>query len=277
MSMLKLSPEDLLQYVTPQNSEELEPSQPSLDDPISFEASPASQQSTASNWAADVEYNRILKHDHLDKLIDLSSLEVSDPYILESSSTWDGVTPRRRFQLKNYLAAGIVSVISTISSRIEEHSKIWNEVKESMSVDRLLGGPRYPDKLLAEAIRAYNYCSNRRSRTQILSLLVTKYSYSYLKQFNPPNAESYAVNNEEEQDEDLPNPRSNVDRGLYFNPPLTPYKYNKARLHYYEHEFALAPVTEGKRYLWRVNREVVDAIIEFVTSPANIQGKYQQL
>ena len=273
MSMLKLSPEDLIQYQSPQNSEELIPSS---QDPISFENSPASQQSTASNWAHEVEYNRILKHEALDKLIDLSNIEVSDPYILEASSTFQGVTPRRRFQLKNYLAAGIVSVISTISSRIEEHSKIWHEVKESLSVDRLLGGTKYPDKLLAEAIRAYNFCSNRRSRTQILSLLVTKYSYSYLKQFNPPNATAFAVNNEEELDEDLPNPKANVDQGLYFNPPLTPYKYNKARLHYYEHEFAMAPVHEGKRYLWRVNKEVVDAVIDFVTSPVNIQGKYPQ-
>ena len=198
----------------------------------------SSQGSTHSDWAAQSEFSRMLKKEHMDNLIKTQGIDVKDPYLLEAC--YDTVTPRRRFQVKNYLAAGIFSIISTIASTIEEHSKLWMEIKESNAVDKFLKGKPKASKLLSEVIHAYNSCGSRKMRTQILSLIVNHYSYSYLNQFNPPTyRESLRQGMEEEQnenDEELMNPLAVVNKGLYFNPPLTAYKYHKSRIHFHEHE-----------------------------------------
>ena len=58
----------------------------------------------------------MLRKEKLDNLIELCSLHVPEPWLIENS--WREVSDRRKNQLKRYMAAGIYGVISTIGKNM---------------------------------------------------------------------------------------------------------------------------------------------------------------
>ena len=129
-------------------------------------SSQQSQQSLQGNldvdWAQESEYNQMLRKEKIDQLIELASLKVGGPWLLEG--TWSGVgsvSYRRKQQVKQYISCGIYSVLSTIASQVDQHAEIWKDVKASNSVDKMIQGSPVASNLLKEVIKAWNSCGNR--------------------------------------------------------------------------------------------------------------------
>ena len=148
---------------------------------------------------------------------------------------------------------------------------------ESECMSSVLSSPPPPDKLMEEIIIAYNNAGTFARRIQVLSLIATKYSFKYLKQFNSKSATSQetcakAAELDGDGDDDSGDAPAAFAKSCFFNPPLSYHIYRQARLHYNDNGHGLSPVVRGASYVWRIPIEVVDTIIDFVSSPLNTQN-----
>ena len=97
-----------------------------------------------------------------------------------------------------------------------------------------------------------------------------------MRKFNPPGCKLVDEDYNEEDDEiDDYNPNFFVDPKKvldFFNPPMSWRAYNNCRLQYMRYERAFAPVYKRPKFVRRVSDEVVQRIIDIITSPTNVQG-----
>ena len=118
--------------------------------------------------------------------------------------------------------------------------------------------------MLANIITSYNRSQTRNERIRIISLLVKDYSYKELRRFNQSNKSvKQDMCDEFENDEQRTLPFMDKAR---WSPDLKYNIYKKAVIHFRKNQYALAPVVEQQRYLWRINPSTIDLIFDFITS-----------
>lgn len=165
--------------------------------------------------------------------------------------------------------------MNTVSNQSDPDGLLWKEIIDSGCMSKALSTPVPPDKLMNEVIIAYNNVGTFSRRIQVLSLVATKVSFKYLKRFNSNLATSEEVGEKAAEadgdgvDDDV---TSDPETHHKFNPPLSYHIYRQARFHYNNNGHGLSPVVRASTYVWRVSRETVDAIIDFVSSPLNTQN-----
>ena len=152
-------------------------------------------------------------------------------------------------------------------------------IVESNCMSKVLNSPVLLDRLLKEVVLAYNNAGTFAKRIQILSLVATKLSFQFLKSLNSKDASSQDIGEKaakeddaDDADEDFHGDQVAWANQCFFNPPVSYHIYRKARLHYNDNGHGLSPVVRARSYIWKVPLPVVDAIIDFVSSPLNTQN-----
>ena len=182
------------------------------------------------------------------------------------------------FVFRKLAASGIGAVLHTVSNNSDPDGVLWKMIVESECVSLALSSPPPPDELIQEIVIAYNNAGTYAKRIQVLSLIATKKSFKYLKQFNSKSASSKETgakiaeldcDGDDDNAVDVP---AIIPRNCFFNPPLSYHIYRQARLHHKDNGHGLSPVDRGRSFVWRIPLEVIDTIIDFVSSPLNTQN-----
>ena len=94
------------------------------------------------------------------------------------------------FKMKKTVGLSIKATIMALSNCPEDHPKIYELVKDSRVVEEEFGQKAAMDSYMKEIILAHNKVSagprKKERRIQILSLIAKRFSFGYLKKFNPP-------------------------------------------------------------------------------------------
>ena len=182
------------------------------------------------------------------------------------------------FGYRELAASGIGAVLHTISNKSDPDGALWRMIVDTECMSYALSSPAPPDKLIQEIVIAYNNAGTYAKRIQVLSLIATKKSFKYLNQFNSKSASSKETgakiaeldcDGDDDNAVDVP---AIIPRNCFFNPPLSYHIYRLARLHHKDNGHGLSPVDRGRSFAWQIPLEVVDTIIDFVSSPLNTQN-----
>ena len=182
------------------------------------------------------------------------------------------------FGYRELAASGIGAVLHTISNKSDPDGALWRMIVDTECMSYALSSPAPPDKLIQEIVIAYNNAGTYAKRIQVLSLIATKKSFKYLNQFNSKSASSKETgakiaeldcDGDDDNAVDVP---AIIPRNCFFNPPLSYHIYRQARLHHKDNGHGLSPVDRGRSFVWRIPLEVIDTIIDFVSSPLNTQN-----
>ena len=160
-----------------------EPSAPPFEDDNSISRSLSTDSSStdvsvaSKDWILTSPHLQSYKKEALDRLLFLNETYPKDPSVLESP--WESVDPRRHRQIKDYAAAGIASVIHTVSI-IENDVKIWSLMKKERNVEKYLKSSVTPSGFMKEMIKAWSGAGSASERYQIGSLIAMQYPYRYV-------------------------------------------------------------------------------------------------
>ena len=159
--------------------EDITPSAPPFEDDDQLSCSQSSEASSASSkdWILTSPHLSSYKREALDRLLFLNEAKPMSPYVLESP--WENVDSSRHRQVKDYAAAGIASVIHTVSI-IDNDIKIWNLMKQERSVEKYLKSSVTPSGFMKEMIKAWSGAGSASERYQIGSLIAMQYPYRYV-------------------------------------------------------------------------------------------------
>ena len=174
-----------------------------------------------------------------------------------------GKDDSRRGKVLKGVARGIYAILLSVTETESDRIAIWNHLKESGLVEKLLGvGPQMSADL-REIVRAYNSAPNYPVRIQILSAIVKNYTYAQLNKFNK---EPETIEEDEETTVDIET------KGLHLSPPLSRHIYNAANDHFDFYKHGLERIVRKPIAHWRFDLETVNGIIRFVNSPAITQA-----
>ena len=134
---------------------------------------------------------------------------------------------------------------------------MWNAAKESdVFQKQFVSPPAYLDSLLSEIIHSHNHATSYQERRQILSILPQTYSFSFLANFNKVQDDAEKCSDSEDEMRVVQSGPKNV----FWEPPLTYYKYRIAKMHAMENARGFAPVIYEPKHTWRINDEQFEAI-----------------
>ena len=178
----------------------------------------------------------------------------------------------RKNKLKNVLAATNVAALKLISEDKANQSKLFEDMVHSRKVENKISGPvRIPDDV-SIIMESYAKTTNRLERRRILSFLIPKYKYAFLKKFNKSKEGAKfregenVSDNEDDNDEEPPEVVDGGKELPTWSPALTRHEYRKAKLHYIRFGFAFAPIFKKSRFVHKLDIEVLHAISDFITS-----------
>lgn len=172
---------------------------------------------------------------------------------LGASSNYDTVSGQYRSMFKRVLTSTILAALRAITDSISNQNKLFQDTKRSRRVEKGLGMTIVaPDDVL-DVIRSYNGVSGYLEKRQILTLIVGRYKYDFLKQFN----RNQAGGGDQES--------------ICWQRPLTRHQYKKAKLQLHWFGFGMAKVIKEARRCSRVDELVIDAIFDFITSHKQTQ------
>ena len=167
---------------------------------------------------------------------------------LDVSSNYDTVSPQYRAMFKRALTYTILAALRAISDLVSNQNKLFQDTKRSRRVEKGLGMTIVaPDDVL-DVIRSYNGVSGYLEKRQVLTLIVGRYKYDFLKRFNRNQA------------------GAGDQESICWQRPLTRHQYKKAKLQLHWFGFGMAKVIKEARRCSRVDELVIDAIFDFITS-----------
>ena len=238
---------------------------------------PSSISTTSSIFPSQLDINTLTR-DCLKQLLNLGGWKLSDPppaFILENK--YEKVSSRRQRSYKSLIGRCVASVIKLTTEDKSQARNLWNIIRESDIVRKLLPESKDPGLVLSEFILATNNANSKTRRSETISMFAHLYTAIYLKSFNITS---------NELDGKFP-------KHLRFNPPLTDREIAKARLHRYVKQCWVKyllltkemltcfrvnfghgnPVLVQERsYSWRIAPEVLEAILTFVMHQNHYQG-----
>ena len=167
---------------------------------------------------------------------------------LGASSNYDTVSGQYRSMFKRALTSTILAALRAITDSISNQNKLFQDTKRSRRVEKGLGMTLVaPDDVL-DVIRSYNGVSGYLEKRQVLTLIVGRYKYDFLKRFNRNQA------------------GAGDQESICWQRPLTRHQYKKAKLQLHWFGFGMAKVIKEARRCSRVDELVIDAIFDFITS-----------
>jgi hypothetical protein len=159
-----------------------------------------------------------------------------------------------------------------LSSRPENDAKMWLSLVDSERLmANTLRSTLSPGSLIEECISAWNSVDHSNIRRQILTLLVTKYTFTQLQKYN--NKDYLALNpvsreDDDEEDENV----TMLENNLVWEPALTRYAYEEAAKHYSASGYAMKPVISAPKFIWKFDHAMISMIISLLSSDEVIQG-----
>ena len=172
---------------------------------------------------------------------------------LGASSNYQTVSGQYRSTFKRALTSTILAALRAITDSISNQNKLFQDTKRSRRVEKGLGMTIVaPDDVL-DVIRSYNGVSGYLEKRQILTLIVGRYKYDFLKRFNRNQA------------------GAGDQESICWQRPLTRHQYKKAKLQLHWFGFGMAKVIKEARRCSRVDELVIDAIFDFITSHKQTQ------
>lgn len=210
---------------------------------------------------------------------------------------WEVVSKRRQNEILRNAGASIVSVLHTVYAYKQkdgtfDDGTLWKEILESKIVDKFLDSPAPISSLLTEVIKACNSTADPRQRIQILSLICNEVPYSFIANNCNPlwYKDTSSISKEEQEEEDVVKATMEevksmssekasevsvqdiqVPKDVKFDFGVSRYMWRRAKAHYRQHKYALAPVPKTKITRWHWDLETVRAIVDFVSDPLNTQ------
>lgn len=209
------------------------------------------------------------RRDALNNYLTLSNNNVKCTYTL--TKPFEELSVSRQYKLVDLMATTICSTLRTVNSLPGNDSAIWKKIIDSGIMHQRMRGERPMCKLLEESIKTWNASANKNVQKQLLTLLITKYSYPQLDAFN---SKQYRSKNPVALEEGGVSEAliTNAIKNLHWIPALTKYAYDHASKRYAESGFALNPIVSASHFVWRLEREVIALIMSFITSDEIIQG-----
>jgi hypothetical protein len=189
-----------------------------------------------------------------------------------SSKPFDELHRSNQHKMMGVLANTIASVMKTLSSRPENDAKMWLSLVDSERLmANTLRSTLSPGSLIEECISAWNSVDHSNIRRQILTLLVTKYTFTQLQKYN--NKDYLALNpvsreDDDEEDENV----TMLENNLVWEPALTRYAYEEAAKHYSASGYAMKPVISAPKFIWKFDHAMISMIISLLSSDEVIQG-----
>ena len=172
---------------------------------------------------------------------------------LGARSNYDTVSSQYRSTFKRALTSTILAALRAITDSISNQNKLFQDTKRSRRVEKGLGMTLVaPDDVL-DVIRSYNGVSGYLEKRQVLTLIVGRYKYDFLKRFNRNQA------------------GAGDQESICWQRPLTRHQYKKAKLQLHWFGFGMAKVIKEARRCSRVDELVIDAIFDFITSHKQTQ------
>ena len=228
------------------------------DSPDLFDSSFSQSQSSASEWEqSQPKRQRNAQAIALDEFRKASNLPGFDDHLVKD---FDTVHPTRQKELTNVMVSSVCAVVKGITDDPENQLKLYKSMVDSQKVEESLITDRVviPDEVL-EVMKSYNNSPTWEARRLILGLLVRKYSFAFLKKFNGKLSKTQNVDAKQD------------DSSISWMPHLQKHHYYKAKIHYYTHGHAYAPVFRQLRKVERIRPEIVEAVVYFVISSENTQ------
>lgn len=200
----------------------------------------------------------------------------------------------RKNEIRHALAKSFYAIVHTISDVPEDDINLYRDFTESEIFPRkYLKGKIKPDKNLKEHIRAYNFAKTIAEKIMILTYLCGTYAYSFLALFNPPRStiDDSAMDvdqflpdvEDEEQDESLLDQANisleePIDPDCQFKKRLDKRLFNKAKMYFLSRgaKALTAPQYENK-FRERIDKTLVETIVDFFDDPKFIQVRHEQL
>ena len=173
----------------------------------------------------------------------------------------------RQLKVLKGVARGLCSILETVTHVEADRAIIWDSLKKSGYVEKLLKIEPMPSDDLAELIEHWNKAPNYDARIRTLASVIRNYSFATLNQFNEKDERETLEEDEVafEEKEDL------NDTIPCFNPPLTRYIYNKTVEHHDNSKHFLEAVIREPKNYWKFKEDIVMAIINFATGPSITQ------
>ena len=182
------------------------------------------------------------------------------------------------YAFRNVVAESFAAVLHTTVADPYKDGEMWRLLLDTASVDGVLNSAPPMDKIIHEMILAWNHADTWQKRIQILSMYSTRLSFSQLKGYNHPSVspnqtgERAAVLDQDADGDGAPIVDPAAGKSIYFNPALTYHTHRQSRMHYHNNNAGGAPLVRCKSYIWKIPLETIDAIIDFIASPLNIQN-----
>ena len=214
------------------------------------------------------------KMEHVRNLLKACGKKGHIPRPLKRKQKVGNLGKSKKKRMNETITDTIVPLIEHFSPEKQEQAKIYQNWINSGLVEKKIGEDKVSDFLLRDIILSYNNADSRQ-RIRIVTILVRRYKYSYLKKFNPKwfkddkeledeiedsEAESDETDKEEEDEEE----DDDEDLAEYFDPPLTYKTWRNAQFLYGEYGHPMADAPIHKRCVWRIDPHVINTICDYV-------------
>ena len=190
----------------------------------------------------------------LQSLLRQNFIEEEVKYVAETP--YNDLEKTSRWKIMTNLGLAFFAVMKTLS-KAGDYVQLWSAAKESdVFQQKFMAPPPYLDSLLNEIITSHNHATSRQERRQILSILPETYSFAFLQRFNKEQLKIEDLSESEDEDTGFQRVTPNV----FWNPPLTKWKYRAAKLHAMENSRGFAPVIFEPKHTWHLSEEQFEAI-----------------
>ena len=201
-----------------------------------------SSQSVGGSQKVEARYPRL---EVLNKFLRDSGCDLRHEKRL-TRGEYDGVSPQYRRTLQRGLSTTIVTALRSMADSVDNQNKIFQDTVRSQRVEKELGLTAVAPDDLVDVITAYNGLSSYLEKRQVLSLVVDRYSWPFLKLFNKNQAGDQTK--------------------ICWERTLTHHQYKKAKLHKHYFGYGMAKIVKEARRCTRVDELVIDAIFDYITS-----------
>ena len=227
------------------------------DSPSASSGNVLSQGSVYKPTSQDMrEWNEELKGARLEilqTLLKKNFIEEEVKYIAETP--FNELERGSQWKMMKNLGLSFFAVMKTLSMS-GDYVQLWSAAKTSTVFQSQFtpssSPPAYLDSLLGEIIHSHNFATSRQERRQILSILPNTYSYAFLAKFNKIKEATSADESE--------NTLQSGPKSIFWDPPLTAYKYRIAKLHAMENARGFSPVIFEPKHTWHISDEQFEAI-----------------
>ena len=197
------------------------------------------------------------------RIMKIQGLENKIP---KSKVPFAGLSSRSKGRIKAIVAQTVKVGISVMTDLDEDILNVWKYCRDSGLIELCMGEEVMVCTMAEVLINAYNNAVNPQEKRRILSAFVPRFpKFAMIKKFNKPDIGPPTNQDEQEpltQEEAKSVPQTEV----RFKETITPYLWRQATIHYHTHHHAMAAIDAPIRYVWRVDPQIIELIMDYIFS-----------